>query len=368
MTYYHTIILKKLKKIPITLSLLLTVVCCFGFVALWSAANGSLYPWAYKQILNFIMFLPIVILIAITDTKVIYRLSYWLYFISLLLLIAVEFFGKTVMGGKRWLDLGLFNLQPSELAKIALVLVMARYFHQVKAQNLNKIQHLFILGSIVIIPVILVIKQPDLGTGLLMLMSIAIVFFAAGINTNRLIFLAISTLLTAPIAWYMLYDYQRQRLLTFLNPKQDALGAGYNIIQAKIAIGSGGFFGKGLTLGTQSQLSFLPEHQTDFIFASIAEEFGFMGSAFLLILYSLIILISLSISLCCKSVFSKLMVIGVTAVFFSHIFINIGMQIQLLPVVGIPLPFISYGRVIMGSMMIGFGLIINAAVHPGKLE
>lgn len=358
---YH--ILKKLQKLPITLFILLTVVCCFGFVALWSAAGGHLVPWAYKQMINFVIFVPLMILIAVIDIRFIYKISYWIYLITLFMLIAVEAFGKTAMGGKRWIDLGIFHLQPSELVKIALVLMMAKYFHQIKAHNLNKIHHLFFLGVAVVIPVLLVIKQPDLGTGLLMLLSSSIVFFAAGIHISRFIFLGISAALSVPVIWYMLYDYQRNRLLVFLNPHHDALGAGYNIIQAKIAIGSGGLFGKGLISGTQSQLSFLPEHQTDFIFASMAEELGFIGTTSLLILYSSLILISLGIAINCRSTFAKLMVIGITAVFFSHIFINVGMQIGLLPVVGIPLPFVSYGRMVMGSMLIGFGLIMNAAIH-----
>lgn len=353
----------KFKKIPILLLLTVISINCIGFVVLWSAADGNLYPWAYKQIIHFAIFFPISILIAITDIRFFYNISYLLYFIILILLITVEVAGVTAMGGKRWIDIGFVRLQPSELAKIALILMMAKYFHKLKATEINKIPRIMLASIMIMLPVALIIKQPDLGTGLLSLFAAGIVFFNAGIYKKYFVFAGGFTLLSFPVAWHFMYEYQRQRLLIFLDPQLDPLGSGYNIIQSKIAIGSGGLFGKGLLFGTQSHLDFLPEHQTDFIFASMAEELGFIGGVVLLILYSLLIIISLAISYNCRTMFGKLMVTGITAIFFSHVFINIAMVMGLVPAVGVPLPFISYGGAIMASMLIGFGLIMNAHIH-----
>lgn len=322
-----------------------------------------MHPWAYKQLINFLIFMPLAIFIAFIPLNFIFRCAYLPYIVVLLMLIAVEAFGYTAKGGTRWMELGGIRLQPAEPAKIAIVLMLARYFHQMTLDEIASFRKLLMPATILIIPVALIIKQPDLGTGSLTLMVGAAMFFAAGIN--RWIFGAgfAGAAVFAPILWHFLYDYQKKRILVFLNPELDPLGSGYNIIQSKIAIGSGGIFGKGVGGGTQNHLEFLPEHQTDFIFASLAEELGFIGGSLLLLLYGIVIYIALSIAINARSVFAKLLTVGVTAIFFFHAFINMAMVMGLLPVVGLPLPLISYGGTMMVSMLVGFGLIMNAHVN-----
>ncbi len=359
----HKNYLEQLQKLPITLILLISLICCIGFIVLYSAANSNLQPWAYKQIINFCIFLPLAIIIALIDLRIIFRLSYIFYFCVLALLVAVELFGSTAMGGKRWIDIGIVKLQPSEPIKIAVVLMLAKYFHSLTIDDLTKFHKVIIPIIGVLIPAFLIIREPDLGTGMIVLIVSAIIFFAAGFRIKYFIILGLAALISLPIAWNMMYDYQKKRVMVFLNPEHDPLGASYNIIQSKIAIGSGSLFGRGLNQGSQSHLDFLPEHQTDFIFATFAEEFGFIGGMFLLILYFALITISLLIAANCREIFSKLMVIGITSILFSHVFINIAMVMGLLPVVGVPLPFISYGGTMIASMLIGFGLVMNAQVH-----
>jgi rod shape determining protein RodA len=354
---------EKIKKIPITLMLLISLICSIGFVVLYSASGGNIQPWAYKQILICLIFLPIVIIIAIIDIKFIFQLSYIVYFWVVILLISVELFGSISMGAKRWIDLGFIRLQPSEPTKLAIVLMLARYFHQLQTEDFGKFYKILLPLIGVIFPALLIIKEPDLGTGVIIIIIASAIFLAAGFKVRNFIIIGVIVVSCIPVIWQVMHDYQKKRVMVFLNPEQDPLGAGYNIIQSKIAIGSGGLLGKGLIQGTQSHLEFLPEHQTDFIFATFAEEFGFVGSLLLLALYAFVIIISLMIAVNCRAMFSKLMVIGITAILFSHVFINIAMVMGLLPVVGVPLPFISYGGTMMVSMLIGFGLIMNAQIH-----
>lgn len=353
----------KLSRLPFLLITVIVIISSLGFVTLWSASGGHLEPWAKKQIINFCLFFPVSIAIAMLDIRIIYKFSYVFYFGVLLLLVGVELFGITAMGGKRWIDLGITRLQPSEPAKLAIVLMLSRYFHNLSLNDILKTSKILTPLIGVLIPAILIIKQPDLGTGIITLMVAVSIFFIAGVQVWKFASIGISMLVMLPIAWRMMYEYQRSRVLVFLDPMKDPLGAGYNIIQSKIAIGSGGLFGKGLTRGTQSHLDFLPEHQTDFIFSTFAEELGFMGCFGLLTLYTLMILICLTIVINCRSLFGKYMVIGVTSILFSHLFINIAMVMGILPAVGVPLPFISYGGTMMASMLIGMGLIMNACVH-----
>jgi rod shape determining protein RodA len=353
---------KKIKRIPLSIPLLIALICIYGFILLYSAAGGHIEPWASKQIIVFSIFMPISILIAMLDLRLIYHLSYVFYAFTFILLIVVEFTGKSAMGATRWIDLGIFTIQPSELVKISIVLMLAKYFNESDKYNFNKYKILIpIIASI--IPIALVVKQPDLGTGIITIIVVITMFFAAGIRLAYFIISGVIGIATMPLIWIMMHNYQRNRILTFLDPERDPLGAGYNIIQSKIAIGSGGLFGKGLLSGTQSQLNFLPEHQTDFIFAFLTEELGFVGGVILLILYSILIISSLHIAINCRAKFAKLMAIGITTLFFSHIFINVAMVMGILPAVGIPLPLVSYGRTMMVSMLIGFGLIMNAAVN-----
>ncbi len=353
----------KLQKVPFSIPFLITVICIYGFVILYSAAGGQIEPWAYRQIIIFLIFMPLALIISMLDIRFIYKFSYFLYFFILLLLIGVVIIGKTAMGATRWIDLGLFHIQPSEPTKIAIVLMLARYFHSSKEQNISSIYTLIppIMG--VLIPAILIMKQPDLGTGIITIIVATIIFFAAGVRKLYFIILGIGSLILLPIIWTLLHRYQKNRVLIFLDPDREPLGAGYNIIQSKIAIGSGGFWGKGLLNGTQSHLSFLPEYTTDFIFSFLTEELGFIGGLILIILYFMVIMSSLAIAINTKSIFTKLMVIGLISIFFSHVFINIGMVMGMMPVVGVPLPFISYGGTMMVSMLISFGLIMNASIH-----
>ena len=307
--------------------------------------------------------MPVAIVIGITDIRLIFKASYMPYLVVLVLLVVVEVFGHTVMGGKRWIDLAGFRVQPSEPIKVALVLMLSKYLHNMSEVDVNSNTKLIVPIFLLLIPTTLVMKQPDLGTGILIVVVGAILLFTAGVKLWKFIVAGCIAGVCAPMIWYFLYDYQKKRILVFLNPEMDPLGAGYNIIQSKIAIGSGGFTGKGLTQGTQNRLDFLPEHQTDFIFASMAEEFGFMGVSLLIALYCLVIYIALAISINARAAFAKLLAIGITSIFFLHAFINMAMVIGWMPAVGIPLPFISYGGAMMASMLCGFGLIMNVHVN-----
>src|SRR5271155_3215146 len=259
------------------LILLISAISGIGFAMLYSAANGNLQPWASKQMARFaIAFIPM-IAAALIDIRYWYRISYWLYALALMLVVAVDMRGVIGMGAQRWIDLGVIQLQPSELMKIALVLALARYFHSLPPENTGRIIDLIVPAGLVMVPVALVLKQPDLGTAMMLLACGAIVFFLAGVRLWIFGAAALAAGGTAPLVWSMLRDYQRARLFTFLSPDTDPLGAGYHIMQSKIALGSGGLLGKGFMLGTQTHLNFLPERQTDFIFTMIAEEFGLVG-------------------------------------------------------------------------------------------
>ncbi len=354
--------IKKIRRIPFSIPLLTSLICIYSFALLYSAAGGSIHPWAYKQMMVFCLFMPISIVIAIIDIRILYKFTYIFYFVTLIALVVVDVMGKTAMGATRWLDLGFISLQPSELVKVAVIMILARYFNE---YDEYKIRDFSLIKPIIIaiLPISLVIKQPDLGTGMITLMVAAVIFFASGV---RMIYFNVAGgafLAALPSAWYMMHEYQRNRVLTFLNPERDPLGTGYNIIQSKIAIGSGGLFGKGYMSGTQGHLKFLPEYQTDFIFSFLTEELGFIGGMILISLYALLIMRCLIVALNCRSRFAMLMGIGLTSLFFFHVFINVAMVMGLLPVVGIPLPLVSYGRTTMVSMLIGFGLIMNTAVN-----
>jgi rod shape determining protein RodA len=354
---------KKIQKIPIVLVISIFLTCCFGFLILYSASGGKLEPWCYKQILNFSIFFPVAIIIALIDIRLIFKFAYIPYIVTLILLIAVMLFGVKVMGAQRWIDLGIIRIQPSEISKISLVLALSKYFHNLSYHEIGSIKNVLFATVVGLIPIGLIIKQPDLGTGVIGLIIMCSIFFVAGVRIWKFLLASISCMISTPIIWYMLHDYQKKRIMIFLDPESDPLNSGYNIIQSKIAIGSGGFWGKGFNKGTQSHLDFLPEHQTDFIFASMAEEFGFFGGIILIIFYSAIILCCACVVVNAKSKFAKLLTLGICSIFFSHGFINIAMVMGILPVVGVPLPLISYGGTMIASMLIGFGLVMNAEVH-----
>jgi len=346
---------------------LVAATASIGFAMLYSAAGGHLDPWASRQMARFAVGVVVLVAVAVTDIRVWMRYAYPIYLVSLALLAAVEFFGIVGMGAQRWIDLGVTSLQPSELMKIALVLALARYFHGLSVDDVGRPLYLIPPLVLVAVPMALVLRQPDLGTAVMLMMIGGIVFFVAGVRIWKFVVLLVVGLGSIPVAWQFLRDYQKQRVLTFLNPESDPLGAGYHIIQSKIALGSGGLFGKGFMQGSQSHLSFLPEKQTDFIFTMLAEEFGMAGGLVLLALYVLILAYGYAIAFSAKSQFGRLLGIGVTSAFFLYVFINIAMVMGLIPVVGVPLPLISYGGTAMVTLLFGFGLLMCVHVHRDVL-
>ncbi len=355
--------LEKLMQVNWGLILLIAGVACIGFAMQYSAAGGSAEPWAGRQMARFGVGLVLLLAVAMIDLRVWFRFAYAFYVVALLLLIAVEVAGRIGMGAQRWLVLGPLQLQPSELMKIALVLVLARWFHGLTHEEIGRPQWLVWPTLLALVPAALLVKQPDLGSALLLLLVTGAVFFLAGVRLWKFAVVIGAGLAFIPIAWRFLRDYQKQRVLTFLNPENDPLGSGYHIIQSKIALGSGGVWGKGFLLGTQSHLQFLPEKQTDFIFTMFAEEFGMAGGVVLVALYALILVYGTMIALQAKSQFGRLLAGGVMATFWVYAFINMAMVMGLLPVVGEPLPFVSYGGTALMALLISFGLVINVYVH-----
>lgn len=343
--------------------LLLAATASVGFAMLYSAAGGQLEPWASRQMVRFGVGMAVLITVAVIDIRLWLKYAYVLYAATVALLVAVEFMGEVGKGAQRWLDLGYVGLQPSELMKITLVLALARYFHGTSIEDVRRIPQLFVPLLLIAIPAGLVLRQPDLGTALMLIITGGVIFFASGVQIWKFVLVGLAGVGAAPIAWQFLRDYQKQRVLTFLNPENDPLGSGYHIIQSKIAFGSGGVFGKGFLQGTQSHLNFLPEMQTDFIFTMLAEEFGMVGSLALLGLYVVILVYGLAISVRCRTQFGRLVGIGVTATFFLYVFINMAMVMGLVPVVGVPLPLISYGGTAMLTLLFGFGLLMGTWIH-----
>jgi rod shape determining protein RodA len=345
------------------LVLLIALISGLGFAMLYSAANGNWQPWAARQLARFAVFLVPMIVAAVIDIRYWYRSAYWIYGISLALVIAVGVRGFVGMGAQRWVDLGVIQLQPSELMKVALMLALARYFHGLSGEQSRQLSRLIVPALLIAVPVAIVLKQPDLGTALMLLIGGAVVLFIAGVRAWIFILAGLCGAAAAPVAWSFLRPYQKNRLYTFLNPENDPLGAGYHIMQSKIAFGSGGLFGKGFLLGTQSHLSFLPERQTDFIFTMLAEEFGLIGGLTLLALYVLVIVYGFAIALRSRNHFGRLLGLGIATNFFLYVFINIAMVMGLIPVVGVPLPLVSYGGTAMLTVMFGFGLLMNVGIH-----
>ena len=357
-------VLQKLAQINWFLIVLISLIAGVGFAMLYSAANGNLDPWASRQMLRFAAGLGLMLLIALIDVRVWLRHAYLIYAAALLLLIAVEVMGVAGMGARRWINLGLFQLQPSEVMKIALVLALARFYHGLHPEEIGRIRWLVVPAGMILGPVALVMRQPDLGTAILLVLTATAIMLLAGVRLWKFAAAFGASLLAIPLAWrFMLHSYQKDRVLTYLNPERDPLGAGYHIMQSKIALGSGGLFGKGFMQGTQSHLAFLPERQTDFIFTMLAEEFGLVGCLGLLSLYVLVIAYGYAIALRSRNQFGRLLATGVITSFFIYVFINMAMVMDLIPVVGVPLPLVSYGGTSMISLLIGFGLILSVYVH-----
>jgi rod shape determining protein RodA len=353
----------KLGAISWPLVLLLTMIATCGFVTLYSAAGGSLSPWAGRQMVRYAVAVAMMIAVALVDIRVWRKLSYPIYGVTFLLLVAVEIRGEIGMGAQRWIDLGVIQLQPSELMKIALVMALARYFHGLSYEDVGKIWRLIVPAFLVFAPALLVLKQPDLGTASKLIMCGGAIFFLVGVRIWK--FAALIALLGAvlPYAWHHLRDYQKNRIYTFLDPENDPLGTGYHIIQSKIALGSGGLFGKGYMQGSQAHLNFLPEKQTDFIFTMLAEEWGMVGGLFVLGLYTLVFIYGLAIALRVRNHYGRILAMGVTINFFLYVFINTAMVMGLIPVVGVPLPLVSYGGTAMLTVLFGWGLVMSAWIH-----
>lgn len=345
---------------------LVLLVCCItgiGVMLLYSAGGGNWEPWAAKHAIRFAVGFAIMLAIALVDLRVWLRLAYPLYAIVLVLLVGVEIAGHMGKGAERWINLGIVQIQPSELMKITLTLALARYFHGLPPDQVSKPLRLLPAIGFILVPVGLVLLQPNLGTALLLCLASGMIFWGTGVPVWMFATALALGIAAVPIGWEFLHDYQKQRVLTFMNPEADPLGTGYNIMQSKIAFGSGGLFGKGFLNGSQSQLNYLPEKHTDFIFVVLAEEFGMVGALILLGFYTSVLIYGFSIALSSRSQFGRLVALGITATLFLYVVVNIAMITGLIPVVGIPLPLVSYGGTAMLTLLIGIGLLLCVAVH-----
>ena len=347
----------------------LILISAIGVALLYSIAGGQWNPWALKQIIRISVGLIFFFIVASVNIKFWYKNSYYLYYFCIFLIIFTLLFSREIGGASRWLNLYFFSIQPAELLKIFVILSLAKYFHSIKLQSFDIKQRILFPFIILLIPVLLVFKQPDLGTALIIFISGIIVFFLAGIQIKTFIVSGIVGIVSFPVFWSFLKDYQKSRIINFLDQQSDVLGANYHITQSKIALGSGGFFGKGFLEGTQSNLSFIPEMQTDFIFSVLGEEFGLFGILVLFFVYLILIVWSIKISLESRNYFSKMFGISFASSFFLSIFINVGMVTGIIPVVGVPLPLCSYGGTAMISYFIGFGILISGYnFRDNKLE
>lgn len=346
--------------ISVLLVALIGIVNLYSATSSWSTQGTPVY---LKQLSWLGVGIGIALMVCLFDYRHLEYLGFPLYTLNVLLLLAVLVIGKTIMGATRWIDLGFFNLQPSEVMKIVIIITLARYFtDNVPFRGFN-LKGLLVPFLLLGVPVLLIVKQPDLGTAMLVLFIGGTMALFAGIRRGTLGLLGLVGALASWGGWFLLHDYQRERIRTFLDPERDPLGSGYHIIQSKIAVGSGGFLGKGFMAGTQSQLSFLPERHTDFAFSVFAEEWGFSGCLILLLLYLLIILWGIYIARRSADRFGMFLALGVVAMLFWHIVVNLGMVIGLLPVVGVPLPLFSYGGTSMVTTMIGIGLLLNISMR-----
>ena len=351
-----------------TLLGLVSAICLVGIVNIYSASAayqmGSGTPYYLKQVNWMVFGITLSLVVASLDYHILEDFAHWFYGLLMLLLLAVLLFGRTSLGATRWLNLGLFSIQPSELMKIVIIIAFARFFNNYHANSGLSVKDMLIPLGLLMAPVLLIMKQPDLGTAVLVLLIALSMAFYVGFRWSTIVTFV---LVTVPLAWFTwavyMKPYQKNRVLDFLNPERSRLGSGYHIIQSKIAVGSGGVFGKGYVQGTQAQLRFLPEQHTDFAFSVFAEEWGFLGSLVLILLYLSVILWGLNIARRCNDRLGGLMAVGVTAMLFWHTMINIGMVIGLFPVVGVPLPFFSYGGTSMITSMIGVGILQSISMR-----
>lgn len=352
----------KLSRINWFLILLLVSLAVIGVVMLYSASGGNFAPYSNRHAVRFAISLALLLVLALVDIRIWMTLAYPVYALALVLLLGVEFFGDTVMGAQRWLAIGPVRLQPSEMMKLALVLGLSRYLHV--AGEIKKLADLVIPLLMIGVPFALVLKQPDLGTAILVGAIGVSMIYLAGLSWRIILVSSGVVMIGLPVFLkFGLQEYQWRRIRTFLNPEDDPLGSGYHLLQSKIALGSGGIDGKGFLRGSQSNLNFLPEKKTDFIFTMIGEEFGFFGSLGVLSLYGLVLIVGFYIAIRSVSAFGRMLASGVTTTFGLYVLVNVGMVTGLLPVVGVPLPLISYGGSVMLAVMIGFALVMNVHIH-----
>ncbi len=357
-------VLDKLQEVNWGLVLLVALVAGAGVAMLYSVAGGNLQPWALSQLLKFLVGLFVLVAVATIDIRIWMSLAYPAYAVALALLALVVVIGHVGMGAQRWVNIGGLDLQPSELMKVSLVLALARFLHGKSVEEVSKPHNLALAMGMIAIPAVLVVLQPNLGTTLIIVADGCALLFLAGLSWWLIGPTLAAIVAAVPLAWqFLLHDYQKARVETFLDPGADALGKGWNITQAKIAIGSGGLTGKGFLEGTQSRLNFLPEKQTDFIWTAVCEEFGFVGALALLILFGMILFYGVQTAMSARSQFARLLAMGVTLNFFFYIMINGLMVMGLIPVVGIPMPLLSYGGSAMLTVMFGFGLLMSVHIH-----
>jgi len=360
-------LLQKIKNLDYILLISVLLLSAISLFVMYSTDGGEILFHTKNHFVKILVFFPMMIFLAFFNIKFWHNFSYIIYLLVILLLIWVSFFGIESSGSQRWMNVYLFVLQPSELMKIAIILCLAKYYHRLKIENVNSLTSIIVVLSIIIVPIIYVISQPDLGTSILIALSGLIILWLGGVKIKYFIYSFITFLISLPFIISFLKPYQKLRILTFLDPDRDPLGAGYQIIQSKIAIGSGGFDGKGFLKGTQSYLDFLPEKHTDFIFTLFSEEFGFIGSIGLLILYSIIILRIVRIGSISRSNFARLFCFGYAFAIFIYIVVNLSMVLGLLPIVGSPLPIMSYGGSSMLATMIGFGIVLSAKINHKQI-
>ena len=359
----------KLFSIDYVLVFSILILGIVSMFAMYSTDGGTFAYHTKSHILRFCIFFILFLLLSFVQIRLWHSTSYLFYIIFFILLLGVKYFGLTSSGSQRWLNLPFMNLQPSELMKVGLILFLAKYYHRVSLENVNKVRFLFIPIVALIAPVLLVVMQPDLGTSLLIAAGGVVVAWLAGVRAKFFAYMTLIFLSLLPVAISFLKPYQKARILTFLNPEEDPLGAGYQIIQSKIAVGSGGLFGKGFLNGSQSYLDYLPEKHTDFIFTLFSEEFGFAGSIFILSIYGLIISRIIKIGNVTRSNFGKLYCYSFATAFFIYVVVNMGMVLGLLPIVGSPLPIMSYGGSSMMAIMFGLGIVMSCKVYkdtPGN--
>jgi rod shape determining protein RodA len=354
----------KIGQIDWVFCALVCLIAGVGGMMLYSIANSSWEPWAARHLIRYGVCFVLMLTLCLVDIRVWFASAYPVYAIAFVLLMAVPVVGEVSLGARRWLNLHVVRIQPSEIMKIGLVLALARYYHGLTAAEAKWSWKLVVPALMILMPVALVAKQPDLGTAILLALTGAAVMILAGLDMRVVGAGALAGLVAVPpFVMFVMHGYQRDRILTFLHPEQDPSGAGYHILQSEIALGSGGLLGKGFGLGSQSQLDFLPEKHTDFIFATVAEEFGFVGCFFVLALFCAVILIALRTASLSHSHFGRLAASGVVATFALYVFLNAAMVMGLAPVVGIPMPLLSFGGTVMITVMIGFGLVQSVRIH-----